>query len=417
MATTIVQYGQPPANATIDRVSDAAPIFDIRQKKAAICLQSEIRAMLNVGEKERMQIPFELLYDEKGLQLFDEICHLEDYYPTPTELEVLEKYIDQMAGSIQEGSIISFHRPSPNHETDLEVPSARNLRKVNLLLQALDRAGKKNIRYFALDLDEAELVRTLAQLPTYKNVSCFGLWGSYEDGFRWLNSMNNRVDPVTVLFLGSSIGNFSRANARAFMKSISDALRPELHDAFIIAFDHCSNFSKIWKAYHDSNGVHEKFIINALRHANSVMGHELFDLDAWRAGGEIDRQHSCHNLFFHTVKDTAVGAHSFQHGERIPLGQNIKYPREEVQRLFHDVGLQQAARWDSVVQDYSKPFTGGSIASTGSSAWSRTIRFDLLVATSPSISLFHLLIQSRHDSLTIPRVPSISTFATRVIKQ
>lgn len=226
--------------------------------------------MLSVGEKERMRIPFELLYNEKGLQLFDEICHLEDYYPTPTELEVLEKYIDQLAGSIQEGSIIvelgSGHVPFCcchtfvrstllRDETDLDVPSVRNLRKVNLLLRALDRAGKKNIRYFALDLDEAELVRTLAQLPTYDNVSCYGLWGSYEDGFRWLNSIDNRVDPVTVLFLGSSIGNFSRVNARSFMKSVSNALRPELHDAFIIAFDHCSNFSKIWKAYHDPNGT------------------------------------------------------------------------------------------------------------------------------------------------------------------
>lgn len=90
-----------------------------------------------------------------------------------------------------------------------------------------------------------------------------------------------------------------------------------------------------------------------MRNANSVVGYDLFDLEAWLSDGEIDHQNSCHNLFYHAVRDTTVGDHAFKKGERMELGQNIKYPREEIRIMFKAAGLQQAARWDDVTQDYS----------------------------------------------------------------
>ena len=104
-------------------------------------------------------------------------------------------------------------------------------------------------------MDHSELVRTLAQLPKYQNVSCYGLWGLYEDGFRWLNCMDKHTDPVTVLCLGSSIGNFSRSGACSFMTRVAQSLQPARGDAFVVAFDHCNDPSKIWRAYHDPNGM------------------------------------------------------------------------------------------------------------------------------------------------------------------
>lgn len=168
---------------------------------------------------------------------------------------------DQSLWNSEVGTYIgssSFFFPSTyirNEEADFDLQSNSNLSKVDPLLHALDRAGKRNIRYFALDLDYAELERTLANLPTYRNVSCYGLWGTYDDGFRWLNSGDKRVDPVTVLFLGSSIGSFSRAECSDFVGKLSSTLRAENGDAFLVAVDHCSKPSTIWKAYHDPDGT------------------------------------------------------------------------------------------------------------------------------------------------------------------
>jgi uncharacterized SAM-dependent methyltransferase len=107
-----------------------------------------------------------------------------------------------------------------------------NLRKVNLLLQALEDSGK-NVDYYALDLSEQELRRTLAQLPGYNHVSCHGLLGTYDDGREWLKDPSNLSRSKCVLSLGSSIGVSTlppgntllpRAHTRA--KAISIGTKP-----------------------------------------------------------------------------------------------------------------------------------------------------------------------------------------------
>ena len=84
----------------------ATPILDIRQTKTELDVQSKIRDMLNGGERNRLQIPFELLYDERGLQLFENITYHDDYYPSKTELEIIKENADRIASSFQDGSII-----------------------------------------------------------------------------------------------------------------------------------------------------------------------------------------------------------------------------------------------------------------------------------------------------------------------
>lgn len=80
-----------------------------------------------------------------------------------------------------------------------------NLRKVNLLLQALEDAAK-DIDYYALDLSQQELERTLAQLPPYKHVRAHGLLGTYDDGRGWLKDPANASRQKCILSLGSSVG-------------------------------------------------------------------------------------------------------------------------------------------------------------------------------------------------------------------
>src|SRR5262245_60714220 len=43
------------------------------------------------------ELPSKYLYDEAGSRLFEEICELEVYYPTRTELSILQKYAGEIA--------------------------------------------------------------------------------------------------------------------------------------------------------------------------------------------------------------------------------------------------------------------------------------------------------------------------------
>jgi len=72
-----------------------------------------------------------------------------------------------------------------------------------LLLDALERAQKK-VSYYALDLMKSELERTLADVPLYKHVKCFGLHGTYDDGLDWLQREEHAAKPKAILSLGSS---------------------------------------------------------------------------------------------------------------------------------------------------------------------------------------------------------------------
>src|SRR3954468_21473183 len=45
-------------------------------------------------------LPCKFLYDEEGSRLFNEICELEEYYPTRTENRILRDNIKEIAGLI-----------------------------------------------------------------------------------------------------------------------------------------------------------------------------------------------------------------------------------------------------------------------------------------------------------------------------
>lgn len=74
-----------------------------------------------------------------------------------------------------------------------------------LLLQAFEDQGKA-IDYYALDLSQTELERTLSHVPSFKHVSCHGLLGTYDDGCEWLKHPAVVGTPKCILHLGSSIG-------------------------------------------------------------------------------------------------------------------------------------------------------------------------------------------------------------------
>lgn len=127
-----------------------------------------------------------------------------------------------------------------------------NLRKIKILLDALESA-KKKVTYYALDLMESELQRTLADVPQYQHVSCFGLHGTYDDGLAWLQRPQNISKPKVILSLGSSIGNFPRDEAAVFIKQFSAVLGSQ--DSLLIGLDGCQDASKVYKAYNDSQGL------------------------------------------------------------------------------------------------------------------------------------------------------------------
>lgn len=82
-------------------------IIDIRSERAEpISLIDEIKKGLRPAEGKEKKLPTLLLYDETGLKLFEDITYLEEYYLTNAEIGVLEKYADEIAQRIEDGSMV-----------------------------------------------------------------------------------------------------------------------------------------------------------------------------------------------------------------------------------------------------------------------------------------------------------------------
>ena len=74
-----------------------AEILDIRRKRTSSSLLDAIREGLRGESGEEKQLPTILLYDERGLKLFEEVTYLEEYYLTNAEIEVLHIHSDRIA--------------------------------------------------------------------------------------------------------------------------------------------------------------------------------------------------------------------------------------------------------------------------------------------------------------------------------
>lgn len=108
MNGTTPQSKKAATNGSISNTSAdvRAKIVDIRRDKKEHSLVNDIYSGLrpeNGGEK---RLPTLLLYDEKGLKLFEKITYLDDYYLTNAEIEVLERHADDIAQQLQPGSIV-----------------------------------------------------------------------------------------------------------------------------------------------------------------------------------------------------------------------------------------------------------------------------------------------------------------------
>ncbi|KAJ2972294.1 hypothetical protein NUW58_g9215 [Xylaria curta] len=318
-------------------------IIDIRRNKVKDSLKGEIYRLFH-SQKGPRELPTLLLYDVKGLQLFEKITYLEEYYLTNAEIEVLQRSAAAIAANIPSGSML------------VELGSG-NLRKVKLLLQAFEDAAK-DIDYYALDLSEQELSRTLAQLPTFQHIRCHGLLGTYDDGREWLLSASHVARRKCVLHMGSSIGNFSPSEAADFLRGFADILQPEdiTHTTVSGLILRQGGPWLISSSYNliDEEGITHEFILNGLQHANEILGEPVFRLEDWRVIGEYvyDNEGGRHRAFYSPVRDTVVMGETIKAHERIQVEQSFKYSKEACDSLWKSAGVLETGRWMTDDQDY-----------------------------------------------------------------
>ncbi|KAJ7439228.1 DUF323 domain-containing protein [Mycena latifolia] len=397
----------------------AAQIINLQKNLAekdllAFDMSTQVLNGLQSPGSNGKQLPTMLLYDERGLRLYDDITtHVPEYYLFGAEEEILKNKADDIVAAMHQGTGGLF----PN-EVVLEL-GAGALRKTSLILLALARLVKDKdaeaapVTYYALDLEERELQRTLGEIAVSDvgkslkgKLETRGLCATYEQGLKFaesggLHSQNtagrlsrasfapfnlstrdvspmsgssasdssdaatsppstpeDNPPPMHLMFLGSSLGNFSRSDGADFLRSFP--LRPGSGDTLLIGMDHDNGKALIEEAYNDRQGYTKKFIMNGLKAAGKALGDDsLFDEENWEYVNNYDTTTRRHEAFFKARRSHTVVVPStkekinFLQDEKVKIEESFKFSETDAYTLFAEGGLRPIQRWTDSSGRYS----------------------------------------------------------------
>ncbi|KAJ3109264.1 hypothetical protein HDU97_007758 [Phlyctochytrium planicorne] len=290
-------------------------------------------------------IPTLVLYDDKGLDLFDQITYLEEYYLTNAEIQIFNNYADEIiAKCVEDGGIL----------VELGVGS---MRKTKFLLEAIVRQNKK-VTYYALDLSEQSLVESVKPLAAnFPTIDFVGLLGTYDDSLAYISrnvpthNANGKRITRTILWLGSSIGNLTRTEAAEFLRKIGeDAM--SVGDTFLCGVDRRNTPADVKLAYDDPKGVTREFILNGLDHVDRILGGKQIisrkDFEYLSIYNDELGRHEAYYRTLHPVTLSLPGAAApieLEENELINIEYSVKYSPREITQLVSRARLHHPACW------------------------------------------------------------------------
>lgn len=323
---------------TTDRVRRSnAERFFLHDHEPAV--ESFREAVLQGLSRPQKAIPCRFLYDERGSRLFDLICEQPEYYPTRTEMRILERNACEMARLI-----------GPDAQL-IELGSGSS-RKTGLLLKAMDAPAT----YLPIDISLRHLDAAARRVAgQHANLEVHAICADYCRPFPLPDTAARGAS--VAFFPGSTIGNFEPAEALEFLSEWSGRLGVGGH--MIIGVDLRKPAEVLHRAYDDAAGVTEAFSRNLLMRANREL-HAGFDPLAFSHEARYNPDRGCVeiHLVSHKAIDVAVADRVFPFlaGERLHVENSYKYTVDRFKELAREAGFDPRACWTDPQQLFSVHF-------------------------------------------------------------
>jgi dimethylhistidine N-methyltransferase len=270
-------------------------------------------------------LPCKYFYDEKGAELFDQICQTPEYYHTRTELKIFEEALPVVAGLVGPSADI------------LEFGSGAGI-KIRTLINALDKPRS----YCPIDISEEMLLSSSHELQQiYPELEVLPIVADYHSHIT-LPAMFSESSPhrKLVFFPGSTISNFDMPAAMHFLKHIRKLLEPE--DALLIGVDLIKPVPKLLAAYNDAQGITAAFNKNMLTRICNTYETDL-DPDQFYHHAIYNAEE--HRIEMHLVSKTAQRiriedeSFNFEERESIHTENSYKYSIEGFRMMALNAGF------------------------------------------------------------------------------
>jgi dimethylhistidine N-methyltransferase len=267
-------------------------------------------------------------YDQAGSVLFDRICELPEYYPTRTELSILQSHAGEMAECMGENpDIIEF--------------GAGSLQKIRYLLNV----ARNPARYLPMDISGPHLQAASAELQTeFVTLKILPVVADYTNPWHLPSALPGTGKRVA-FFPGSTIGNFSPAQAHTFFQNCVHHLRG---GALLLGVDLIKSPDVLHAAYNDSQGVTAAFNLNLLARANRELGCD-FDLTKFAHSAFYNAPLKRIEMHLLSLKSQIVHlngvAYAFEQGETLHTEYSHKFTIAGVHQAAHTAGLEIGPIW------------------------------------------------------------------------
>ncbi len=274
-------------------------------------------------------LPPKLFYDQRGAELFEQICELPEYYLTRSELEILTRHANDIATLAGARCAV------------IEYGSGAGV-KARLLLDALESP----VAYIPVDISRSQLLEVSSSVSRdYPRLVVTPVCADYTSRFDLPDILPRQIKRLA-FFPGSTIGNFHPAEAVEFMKHIRDLVGDG--GAMVLGVDRRKSSAVIDAAYNDSSGITAEFNLNILERLNRDLRAE-FELDSFEHVAFFNEAASRVEMHLRSVRDQTVcvagEAIHFDNDETIWTESSYKYSREALDELVDASGFRIEKLW------------------------------------------------------------------------
>lgn len=277
-------------------------------------------------QKPQKELYSKYFYDEAGSQLFEQICGLEEYYPTRAELAILQTYASEIAALLGEYCQI------------IEYGSGSS-KKTRVLLDALPEP----VAYVPIDISKEYLLSSAISLALlYPGLEVLPVCADYTSDFE-IPVPGRPVKRRVAFFPGSTIGNFDPGPARSFLAQVARSC-----GGLLIGVDLKKDFNILHRAYNDYERVTARFNMNILARINRELGAN-FNLGQF--GHYAFYNPGKGRVEMHLVslvdQEVCIGdvRVSFKVGESIWTESSYKYTPDEFAMLAAEAGFRAERVW------------------------------------------------------------------------
>jgi dimethylhistidine N-methyltransferase len=312
------------------RTSNRLKVRTAKKQPAFSSFADDVSTGLSATPKT---LPPRYFYDKAGSELFEEICNSPEYYPTDCEREIIDDNMHEIAQAFDSETCI------------VELGSGSSV-KTELILKAFMHLNGR-LEYVPIDISKSMLVESSRKLlRKYNKLHITALAADYQTALDHLRQ--NRTDRKLILFLGSSIGNFTADEQIAFLSGIREDM--DESDRLLIGIDLIKDRDILESAYNDSRGITARFNLNLLHRINRELDSD-FNLDAFQHQAHLNEKKGRVEMHLRSLEDQTVTIDAlykefrFTENETIHTENSYKFTRQQILDLAFDSGFTVDTSW------------------------------------------------------------------------